>query len=358
MDASLLATKLRVPPQTHHTVRRTRLVDALERGIRDYKLVLLSTPAGFGKSTLLAQWARSSPIRVAWLSVGEEDNDPDRFFRSLVAAWAQAQPSIMDSPLGLLPGALEPDRDAVLAAFINVASDLPDHTAFVLDDAHLIEESSIHEALTFLLDHLPPTLHVILAGRAEPPLPLARYRARRQLLEFRTQDLQFHLEETTQFLNDLLRLDLGYDRIASLHAQMEGWIAGLQMVSLTLRRQREAEPPVVSGRHRIRDEDAGGRVRHLGHDYPLDRGDGEVGPEAADPGADEGQRQLRLRLAVLLPALGPRGGGGQGGGAGPVRDSAGATVPLGAFRNGALTTRRPGKSSDQGHFRSRAWSAQ
>ena len=136
------------------------------------------------------------PLPVAWLSLGEEDNDPDRFFRYLLAAWETVQPGIRESPLGLLLGAMAPDRDAVLSAFINVANDLPDHTVFVLDDYHLIEDPSIHQALTFLLDHLPPTLHFVLAGRAEPPLPLARYRARHELLELRAEDLQFLVEET------------------------------------------------------------------------------------------------------------------------------------------------------------------
>ena len=189
MDASLLATKLRIPPLPHQAVRRARLIDALERRICESKLVLISAPAGYGKTTLLAQWARASTLQVAWLSFGEEDNDPDRFLRYLLAAWETVHPGIRDSPLGLLLGALEPDRDAVLSAFMNVANELPDHTVFVLDDTHLIADAAVHEALAFLLDHLPPTLHFVLAGRVEPPLPLARYRARHQLLELRTEDL-------------------------------------------------------------------------------------------------------------------------------------------------------------------------
>src|SRR5829696_9835671 len=252
MQTSALATKIQIPPQTHRLVRRARLVDALEQGIPDHKLVLISAPAGYGKTTLLAQWAHTSSLRVAWLSLGEEDNDSERFFRYLLAAWETVHPGIRESPLGLLLGALEPDRDAVLSAFINVANELPDHTVFVLDDAHLIEDAAIHEALTFLLDHLPPTLHFVLAGRVEPPLPLARYRTRHQLLELRTEDLQFLPEETATFLNTLTRLDLAGDAIVALHAQLEGWAAGLQLVSLTLRRQGEAAiPSVISGRHRF-----------------------------------------------------------------------------------------------------------
>ncbi len=254
MDSSLLATKLRIPPQTHQTVRRARLVDVLERGIRDdsYKLILLAAPAGYGKTTLLAQWAHTSRARVAWLSLGEEDNAPERLFRYLLTAWETVQPGIRESPLGLLLGSVEPDRDAVLTAFINAANDIPDDTVFVLDDIHLIEDPAIFAGLTFLLDHLPPMLHLVLAGRGEPPLPLARYRARQELLELRAGDLHFSTEETTDFLNRLTGLDLAQDQIASLHAQLEGWVAGLQLVSLTMRHHGEvADPPLVSGRHRF-----------------------------------------------------------------------------------------------------------
>ena len=146
-------------------VRRARLIDALEHGIPDHKLVLISAPAGYGKTTLLAQWAHTSSLRVAWLSLGEEDNDPNRFFRYLLAAWETVHPGIRESPLGLLLGALEPDRDAVLSAFINVANELPDHTVFVLDDVHLIEDASIHRGAD--LPPRPSAAHApFRAGRA------------------------------------------------------------------------------------------------------------------------------------------------------------------------------------------------
>jgi LuxR family maltose regulon positive regulatory protein len=251
MQVSALATKIQIPPQTHRVVRRARLVDALEQGIPDHKLILVSAPAGYGKTTLLAQWARASALRVAWLSLDEEDNDLDRFFRYLLTAWETVLPGIRESPLGLLLSAVEPDRDAVLAAFINVGSEIRDHTVFVLDDAHLIEDASIHEALTFLLDHLPPRLHFVLAGRDEPRLPLARYRARDELLELRSDDLRFRVDETSAFLNDLLGFDLAADAIDPLHTQLEGWAAGLQLASLTLRHQEEAAPVAISGRHRF-----------------------------------------------------------------------------------------------------------
>lgn len=252
MDFFLLSTKLRIPPQPQHAVRRVRLIDSLERGILHYKLVLISAPAGYGKTTLLSQWANSSRFSVAWLSLGEEDNDVERFFRYLLTAWEEVQPGVRESPLGLLLGGMLPDSEAVLAAFINVANNTPDHMVFVLDDYHLIEDSSIHNALTFLLDHLPPTLHFVLAGRGEPPLPLARYRARQELMEFRAEDLNFLLEETRDFLNEMMGLELADDEVVRLQTQLEGWIAGLQLVALTLqRRLAGADKLVVSGRHRF-----------------------------------------------------------------------------------------------------------
>lgn len=252
MDSLLLATKLRIPSPPRHGVRRARLLDALTRAIPRYKLVLLSAPAGYGKTTLLAQWAQTSRLPVAWLSLGAEDNDIDRFLRYLLAAWEAVAPGVMDSRLGLLLGSMAPDRDAVLAAFINLASEAPDQTVFVLDDYHLIEDPAIHGALTFLLDHLPPALHIVLAGRGEPPLPLARYRARQELLELRAEDLRFLPEETADFLKRLLGRDLPPDEIGPLHEQLEGWVAGLQLAALTLRHRRPAAGTLlVSGRHRF-----------------------------------------------------------------------------------------------------------
>jgi LuxR family maltose regulon positive regulatory protein len=252
MDSSLLATQARVPPQTHRVLPRARLVAALERGIPDHRLVLVSAPAGYGKTTLLTQWARESRFAIAWLTLGEEDNDPDRFFRSLLVAWAAVRPAVTESPLGLLLGATAPDRDAVLSAFVTLAAGNPDQTVSVLDDYHLIEDAAIHDALTFLLDHLPPSVHLVLAGRADPPLPLARYRAHRDLLELRGDALAFSADETAEFFDRLGGLALTEEQIGSLHAQLEGWAAGLHLVSLTLRRRPDAADRLaVGGRHRF-----------------------------------------------------------------------------------------------------------
>lgn len=206
MDSLFLTTKLRIPPTPQFAVTRQRVAGILENKIAHYKLVLISAAAGYGKTTLLAQWAAASRLPVAWLSVGKEDNNLADFFRYLLLGWEQTQPGVRESPLGLRLGAGSPDPDAVLAAFINVANTLSEPIAFVLDDYHLIEDPAIHIALTFLLDHLPPTIHLVLAGRAEPPLPLARYRAHQILLEFSTENLAFSLEESAEFLNGMMQL--------------------------------------------------------------------------------------------------------------------------------------------------------
>ncbi|HEY7340132.1 MAG TPA: LuxR C-terminal-related transcriptional regulator [Ktedonobacterales bacterium] len=251
MDSYLLATKLRIPPTLHQRVRRARLVDALEQSIPLYRLLLMSAPAGYGKTTLLADWARASSLRIVWLSVGEDDNDFERFFRYLVTGWEQWRPDIGESPLGLLLGAADSEREAILAAFINATVDVSDQLVFVLDDYHLIEDPSIHQALTLLLDHLPPTVHFLLAGRADPPLPLARYRARRELLELRAGDLEFSLDETADFLNHLMRLDCSREELAALQERLEGWVAGLQLVAMSHQHHSAPDMQVISGRHRF-----------------------------------------------------------------------------------------------------------
>ena len=260
MDFSLLATKVRIPPQSHHTIHRDRLIDTLERGIPQHKLTLVSAPAGYGKTTLLAQWARESALAVAWLSLGKADNDVDDFFRYLLAAWEQVEPGIRESPLGTLLGAMAPDREKVLAAFINAADEAPEELAFVLDDVHALgqqaegsgEASAIYEALTFLMDHLPADAHFVLACRREPPLPLARYRARGEMMTFGAEDLRFRPEECADFLNEKMGLDVAFEEIEPLQEQMEGWAAGMQLAALTFRgREPEIEQFAVSGRQRF-----------------------------------------------------------------------------------------------------------
>jgi LuxR family transcriptional regulator, maltose regulon positive regulatory protein len=253
MSTIVLESKLHIPVQPQRGIHRPHLRTALEHQVIRYKLTLLSAPAGYGKTTLLAEWARASKFPVVWLSITQEEDNVERFLRYLLAAWERVQPGIVETPLGILLGSQLPDIKAVLGAFINLASEVPEQLAVVLDDYHLIEDPAIHEALIFLLDHLPANLHFILASRSEPQLPLARYRARGQLVEIRADDLLFTRDEASDFLNRSMELELSSDEVSSLHTATEGWIAGLQLAALAIRRRpgRAAEAPFVSGRQRF-----------------------------------------------------------------------------------------------------------
>jgi len=252
MDPVLLTTKIRIPPSPPTLIPRSHLLNTIAHGIVDYKLILISAPAGYGKTTLLADWTRASAQPVAWLSLDAADNDVWGFFRYLLAAWDAAQPGLMESQLGTLLSDTSPDLKAVQASFIHTAVTLSAPTVFVLDDFQRIEEPQIHEALRFLLDHLPPTLRFVLASRGEPPLPLARYRARAEVLVLGAEELRFRPEETAVFLNDRMNLQLPSSEIEALQAQLEGWPAGLQLAALTFRQRRlEGGELTVSGRHRF-----------------------------------------------------------------------------------------------------------
>lgn len=242
---------MRIPPQAEVAVHRERLIDALENGLYSSKLTLISAPAGYGKTTTLAQWARSSHFKVVWLSLDKEDNDVERFLRYLQVGWAHVQPEISKSRLGLLLEAMSPDVEAIPEAFINTASETTNQLVFVLDDYHLIEDESIHKLIAYLLEHLPENLHFVLVVRGEPPLPLARYRARGELLELDARDLCFTAQETGVFL-DKMKVELHPEEIDSLQAQTEGWIAGIQLVALSLKRQlTDVNELFVSGQQRF-----------------------------------------------------------------------------------------------------------
>ena len=250
MQSSLLRTKLKIPPSPHHLVARERLLGALETGIPAHKLTLVSAPAGYGKTTVISQWASGSNLRVGWLTVDSDDSDVESFLRYLYTAWEQVDEDISSTDLGLLLDGMMPNIEAVLSAFINVASERYDQVVLVIDDYQLIEDVAIHQAMTFLIDHLPATLHFVIISREDPPFPLSRYRARQELLELRTDDLRFLSDETEAFVNDELDLALTDAEIATLQDQVEGWIAGLQLVSLTIRGDGRTLPHRVSGRHR------------------------------------------------------------------------------------------------------------
>ena len=249
----LLATKLHVPRPQPGFVPRPRLVEALGEGLAR-GLIVVCAPAGFGKTALLADWARSGRRPVAWLSLDTADNDPARFWRHAVAALDRARPGIGERAGPLLGPPAPPSFEGLVTALINDLAARPgdDEVLLVLDDYHLIDAQPVHASLAFLLEHLPPGLHLVLASRADPPLPLARLRAGGQLAELRAADLRFTAEEAAALLRESAGADLPAAAVAALAARTEGWAAGLQLAALSLRGQADPAGFVAafSGSHR------------------------------------------------------------------------------------------------------------
>jgi len=234
---TLLATKLHLPRTRPHLVYRPHLIQRLQQGL-DKTLILLSAPAGFGKSTLLGDWLASCASPVAWLSLEPRDNDPRRFLAYLLAALRTSDPH-MDKIVQALPHLLQhASLESVLTRLINgLQTEMAgsyEHVVLVLDDYHVITNGSIHYALSFLMEHLPPHLHLVLATREDPPLPLARLRGRDDLLELRASDLCFTHEETATYLVEMMGLPLSAEESALLQVRTEGWITGLHLAALSL----------------------------------------------------------------------------------------------------------------------------
>jgi LuxR family maltose regulon positive regulatory protein len=272
MSTPLLATKLHIPPLRARIVRRPRLFERLDAGLR-HRLTLLSAPAGFGKTTLLSAWLQikddgrrtkneekvvsppSSPLhpfRVAWLSLDENDNDPARFRAYLVAALRCMDEKIGNGVPGTLQTRQSRAQQRFLAALINQLNATAGELLLVLDDYHVIAAQPVHDMLTFLLDNLPANAHLIIATRADPPLPLARLRARGQLVELRSADLRFTHDEAAEFLNRVMGLGLSSADIAALEEHTEGWIAGLQLAALSMQGQEDVSSFIraFTGSHR------------------------------------------------------------------------------------------------------------
>ena len=249
----LLATKLHVPRLRTHLVSRSHLVERLQRGA-ERALTLVSAPAGFGKTTLLAQWLAESGMPVAWLALEPEDTDPTRFLSYLIAALQTFDSQIGTTALALLHTPQPPSPETVLAVLTNdLTGRNAGDVALVLDDYHTITADPIQRGMTFLLEHLPPQLHLILATRADPPLSLARLRAQGQLCEVRAADLRFGTAEASAFLQTVMGLDLPAEAIATLERHTEGWIAGLQLAALSLQGRADVSAflAAFTGSHRF-----------------------------------------------------------------------------------------------------------
>lgn len=262
MPTPFLTTKLYIPPAYPHLVSRPRLTERLNQGLTG-RLTLISAPAGYGKTTLVSDWLEQQkdeggrqkheteefhlsslilrPFTVSWLSLDEGDNDLTRFLTYLVAALQRINPNIGQISQQLLQagGPHSATAETILVSLINdvVAASAEGYWVLVLDDYHLLEAAPVHAALSFLLDHLPSQLHLVIASRTVPPLSLSRLRVRGQLTEIHAADLRFTTSEIAEFLNARMGLGLSSDDITALETRTEGWIAGLQLAALSLQEQ-------------------------------------------------------------------------------------------------------------------------
>jgi LuxR family transcriptional regulator, maltose regulon positive regulatory protein len=239
MSTPILATKLYTPASRPGSVLRPRLIERLNEGLHR-RLTLVSAPAGFGKTTLLGGWLANCGRPGAWLSLDEGDGDPARFLAYLVTALQTAAGGIGEGVLGALRSPQPPLTESTLTALLNDMSAIPNGLVLVLDDYHVIDARAVDDALAFLLEHLPPQVHLVIATREDPQLPLARLRARGQLAELRAADLRFTSSEANEFLTGVMELSLSAEDIAALETRTEGWIAGLQLAALSMRGREDA----------------------------------------------------------------------------------------------------------------------
>lgn len=249
---TVLATKLYVPPPRHKVVLRTRLVDRLSEGRRG-RLTLVSAPAGSGKTSLLSEWVAVCGLPIAWLSLDAADREPTRFLTYVIAALQRVRSDLGTSILDSLQSPQPPSTESLLPSLLNEIAAIPDDLVLVLDDYHLAASPGVDNVVALLLDHLPSQLHIVIATREDPRLPLARYRVQGRLSELRAADLRFTPAEAAEFLNDVMSLDLCAEDVSALATRTEGWVAGLQLAALSMQRHQDTAGFIrsYSGGHRL-----------------------------------------------------------------------------------------------------------
>lgn len=240
MATPILATKFFIPPPLSKVVVRSRLFKQLTEGlITGHKLTLISAPAGFGKSTLVSEWIANCGQQVAWLSLDENDNNAERFLIYVISTLQTVSPNLGADILDALQSPQTPSVDVILTALLNEVTTIQNNFILVLDDYHLTDASSVDDALTFLIEHMPPQMHLVITTREDPSLPVTRLRARNQLTEIRAADLRFTPSEAAEFLNQVMGLNLSAEDVAALEIRTEGWIAGLQLAALSMKGQQD-----------------------------------------------------------------------------------------------------------------------
>ncbi len=258
MSMPILATKLYIPPPPSQSVFRSRLIDQLNNGL-SRKFSLISAPAGFGKSTLVSEWLHQKhhdsmiPEWMAWLSLDEGDNNPIRFLTYLVSALQVKKSAVGQGALSMLQSSQPPPTETILIALLNELTTRAEQCVLVLDDYHLIHSQEVDSALTFLLDHLPSQMNIVMTTREDPQLPLARLRARGDMVELRANDLRFTLDEASEFLNQSMALSLSTKEINALEKRTEGWIVGLRLAALSMQGHQDVTGFIQSfaGSHRF-----------------------------------------------------------------------------------------------------------
>ncbi len=240
MATQILATKLYIPPPPPKIVARHRLIKQLDHELSTWRSVtLISAPAGFGKTTLVTEWIASCGRPAAWLSLDERDNDVVRFLIYVIRALQTISPSLGDGLLDVLQSSQSSPVESILTEVLNEIAAIPEDFTFVLDDYHLTDAEPIDEALSFVVEHLPAQMHLVITTREDPALPLPRLRARNQLIELRAADLRFTPLEAAEFLNQVMDLELSAEDVAALETRTEGWIAGLQLAALSMKGNKD-----------------------------------------------------------------------------------------------------------------------
>jgi LuxR family transcriptional regulator, maltose regulon positive regulatory protein len=248
----ILKTKLYIPGVREHHVSRDRLLERLD-GVEDYKLILISAPAGFGKTSMLAEWIANSSLSVSWLSLDRGDNHPGRFLAYLIHSLQSIDERIGIEAWNMLGMPDPPPMPTILTSLINDCSATVEPFALILDDYQSIHSQNIHEVTGFLIEHSPSQVHLIISSRVDPPIPFARLRSSGKLLEIRLSDLRFSSEEAIRFLNRKMGLNLTESEVKLLNDRTEGWAAGLQMAALSIVGQENPGDYIqkLSGSHRF-----------------------------------------------------------------------------------------------------------